>query len=471
MTNSTSQSSSPICVRFAPSPTGRLHIGGVRTALFNYLYARQQGGKFVLRIEDTDRERSKPEHEEEILCSMRWLGLEWDGEPIRQSSRLDRYREAAAELIAKGLAYEAEAPASGASTGNGYSSEFATQPAQFGKKAIYFRMPKQPVKFKDLVHDEVAFDSSLWEDLVIMKSDGYPTYHFAVVVDDHDMGITHVIRGDDHLTNTPKHILLYLAFGWKPPKYAHLPLIMGTDGTPLSKRHGAVAAADYREQGYLPQATLNYLALLGWGPEGNEEIFSLPQLVKKFSLKRITKSNSRFNPEKFLWINGQHLKILSDEEYAKSMTEFWKDRTSFSSAATPQPEHPEWLKILKLYKTRARTWKDLEVQAGYIFQKEIDLDSAVISALMAELFSAKLLEIWCVSAESMSFDSHQELEKMTREVAAKNAVQMGALVHPLRFAISGTKVTPGLFELMNVMGKQTCLERVRNLIVKASKTD
>lgn len=439
MTNSTPTASSPICVRFAPSPTGRLHIGGVRTALFNYLYARQQGGKFILRIEDTDRERSTQEYEDEILFSMRWLGLEWDGEPIRQSSRLERYREAAAELISKGLAYET---------------------VEEGKKAIRFRMPKQAIKFKDLVHEEISFDSTVWEDLVIMKSDGYPTFHFAVVVDDHDMGVTHVIRGDDHLTNTPKHILLYLAFGWKPPKYAHLPLIMGTDGTPLSKRHGAVAASDYREQGYLPQAILNYLALLGWGPEGNEEIFSLPQLVKKFSMKRITKSNSRFNPEKFSWVNSQHLKNLPIDEYLQGMTSYWKERNDWS-------QHPNWEKILVLYKTRARTWKDLEVQAGYVFQEKLDLDPALVSEIMADPSASKLLEFWCVAAEGMSFDSHEALEKMTREVAAKEAVQASALVHPLRFALSGTKVTPGLFELMNVIGKELCLKRVRALIQKA----
>lgn len=442
MTQSSPQPQSPICVRFAPSPTGRLHIGGVRTALFNYLYARQQGGKFVLRIEDTDRERSKPEYEEEILFSMRWLGLEWDGEPIRQSSRLERYREAAAELIAKDLAYESVTD---------------------GKKAVKFRMPKQPVKFKDIVHDEVTFDSSLWEDLVIMKSDGYPTYHFAVVVDDHDMGITHVIRGDDHLTNTPKHILLYLAFGWKPPKYAHLPLIMGTDGTPLSKRHGAVAASDYREQGYLPQATLNYLALLGWGPEGNEEIFSLPQLVKKFSMKRITKSNSRFNPEKFLWLNAQHLKLLPDQDYVRGMTEYWSGRNDWVN-------HPEWQKILLLYKTRARTWKDLELQAGYVFQADLDYDAALVSEIMAAPKSAELLQSWICAAESMDFKSHEALEKMTRDVAAQNEVQAGALIHPLRLAVSGTKVTPGLFELMNVLGKPICLSRVQKLMAVASQS-
>lgn len=405
-----------------------------------------------MRIEDTDRERSKPEHEEEILFSMRWLGLEWDGEPIRQSSRLERYREVAGELISKDLAYEVDEAAAGT----------ISQPST-GNRAVKFRMPKKPVKFTDIVREDVAFDSSLWEDLVIMKSDGYPTYHFAVVVDDHDMGITHVIRGDDHLTNTPKHILLYLALGWKPPKYAHLPLIMGADGTPLSKRHGAVAASDYREEGYLPEATLNYLALLGWGPEGNEEIFTLPQLVKKFSLKRITKSNSRFNPEKFLWVNGQHLKNLSDQEYSQGMTNYWNGRNTWS-------EHPEWNKILKLYKTRARTWKDLEVQAGYIFQKEIEHDPAILAELMSDPALAGLLEKWCVVAETMSFDSHQALEEMTREFVAKHAVSMSALVHPLRFAISGTKVTPGLFELMNVVGKATCLSRVRQFVQKAIKT-
>lgn len=458
--SSTPLSSTPICVRFAPSPTGRLHIGGVRTALFNYLYARQQGGKFVLRIEDTDRERSEKKYEDEILFSMRWLGLEWDGEPIRQSERLPRYQEAAAELISKGLAYESVQPSS--------SSGASTQPGD--KKAVYFRMPKQVVKFKDSVHDEVAFDSSLWEDLVIMKSDGYPTYHFAVVVDDHDMGITHVIRGDDHLTNTPKHILLYLAFGWKPPKYAHLPLIMGADGTPLSKRHGAVAASDYREQGYLAQATLNYLALLGWGPEGNEEIFNLQQLVKKFSLKRITKSNSRFNPEKFLWLNSQHLKNMPDDEYAHGMTEYWAERNVSSSAASPQPDwtqHPQWAQILKLYKTRARTWKDLELQAGYVFQKDLDLDPAICSEMTADAQATAGLKAWVEKAQSMSFEDPMKLEQMTRELAESLGVKPAILIHPLRFAVSGTKVTPGLFELMQVIGKETCLTRIQNLIARA----
>lgn len=439
----------PICVRFAPSPTGRLHIGGVRTALFNYLYARQQGGKFVLRIEDTDRERSEKQYEDEILFSMRWLGLEWDGEPIRQSERLPRYQEAAAELIAKGLAYES---------------------VEEGKKAVRFRMPKQAVKFKDSVHDEVSFDSSLWEDLVIMKSDGYPTYHFAVVVDDHDMGITHVIRGDDHLTNTPKHILLYLAFGWKPPKYAHLPLIMGADGTPLSKRHGAVAASDYRERGYLAQATLNYLALLGWGPEGNEEIFNLPQLVKKFSLKRITKSNSRFNPEKFLWLNSQHLKNMPDEDYLRGMTEYWAGRIVSSSAASPQPDwtqHPQWPQILKLYKTRARNWKDLEIQAGYVFQKDLELDLAICTEMTADPQAVAGLKAWAEKAKGMSFEDPMKLEQLTRELAENLGVKPAVLIHPLRFAVSGTKVTPGLFELMQVIGKETCLARIQILIGKA----
>jgi len=462
--NLPSENSNALCVRFAPSPTGRLHIGGVRTALFNYLYARQQGGKFVLRIEDTDRERSEKKYEDEILFSMRWLGLEWDGEPVRQSERLDRYREVAAELIAKGLAYESEAPLSSDSGAINPSSQSAANP---GKKAIYFRMPKQAVKFKDLVHSEVAFDSSIWEDLVIMKSDGYPTYHFAVVVDDHDMGITHVIRGDDHLTNTPKHILLYLALGWKPPKYAHLPLIMGEDGTPLSKRHGAVAASDYREQGFLPQAVLNYLALLGWGPESNEEIFTLPQLVKKFSMKRITKSNARFNPEKFSWVNCQHLKALSDADYIGGMTEYWHGRIVSSSTVSPQPDwtkHPNWEQILLLYKTRARTWKDLEFQASYVFQKDLEYDATLRAEIMADAKMPQRLKAWAAEAGKKTFDLHSDLEKMTRDLCAREGVEPKVLIHPLRFAISGTKVTPGLFELMVVIGKETCLSRIQAMI-------
>ncbi len=393
-----------------------------------------------MRIEDTDKERSERKYEDEILDSLKWLGLNWDGDPVRQSERLPRYREAAAELIAKGLAYEVE---------------------ENGKKAVRFRMPKQTVKFYDLVRDEVSFDSALWEDLVIMKSDGHPTFHFAVVVDDHDMGITHVIRGDDHLTNTPKHILLYLAFGWKPPKYAHLPLIMGADGTPLSKRHGAVASNDYREQGYLAQAITNYLALLGWGPESNEEIFTLPQLVKKFSIKRITKSNARFNPEKFMWVNAQHMKNLPDSEYIRLMTEFWSNRNNWSKSL-------EWQKILLLYKTRVRTLQDLEFQAGYVFQENIEYDPALKSELMTPS-SLALLVKWAAAFEKVDWGQPAEMEKMTRELAAKEGVQLGAFIHPLRFAVSGTKVTPGLFEVMCVIGKETCLERVRSLIAKAPK--
>jgi len=262
---------SDIRVRFAPSPTGFLHIGGVRTALFNYLYARQQGGKFLLRIEDTDRQRSTPEFEKEILDSMKWLGLDWDEDLVHQSKRLDRYREVAQELVAKGLAYEFEG-------------------------AIKFKIPQTEVKVYDIVRGEVTYDSKEFDDLVIMKSDGYPVFHLAVVVDDHDMGITHVVRGEDHLPNTPRHILLYQALGWKPPKYAHLPLIFGSDGTPLSKRHGAVAVTEYRNKGFLPQGLINYLALLGWNPGTPQEIFSLSELVKQFSLKRVIKSNAQFNP-------------------------------------------------------------------------------------------------------------------------------------------------------------------------------
>ncbi|MBI4394606.1 MAG: glutamate--tRNA ligase, partial [Candidatus Omnitrophica bacterium] len=290
-----------IRVRFAPSPTGFLHIGGVRTALFNYLFARKEKGKFLLRIEDTDRERSKPEFEDEILNSLSWLGLKWDEPILKQSERIGFYQSISERLIQEGLAYR---------EGEG------------GRNAVKFKTPKQKIKFHDLIHGAIEFDGTLLDDLVIQKSDGSPTYHFACVVDDHEMGITHVIRGDDHISNTPRQLFLYEALGWKPPQFAHLPLVFGQDRTPLSKRHGAVSLTAYREEGYLPEGVLNYLALLGWSPSGKEEIFTLPELIERFTLQGINKTNACFDSEKLKWTNAEHLRRLKNEDYIKKLSEF-----------------------------------------------------------------------------------------------------------------------------------------------------
>lgn len=424
---------SDIRVRFAPSPTGYLHIGGVRTALFNYLYARQQGGKFLLRIEDTDAKRSTPEFEQEILGSLRWLGLDWDEEVVHQSKRLERYREIAREFVAKGLAYEFEG-------------------------AVKFRIPQTQVKVYDAVRGEVTYDSKEFEDLVILKSDGYPTFHLAVVVDDHDMNVTHIIRGEDHLPNTPRHLLLYQALGWKAPKYAHLPLIFGTDGTPLSKRHGAVAVSEYRNQGYLPQALLNYLALLGWNPGTPQEIFSLPELVKQFSLKRVIKSNAQFNPEKLLWLNGQHLRAIPGEDYEARITEFWKERMELPSEAS-------WRKLIALYRPRIQIFGELKDQAAYYFSDVTYPDPEAVQAIRSRPELVALLRGWGESAgELPDFEDVTALDQRTRQLAERAGVKPKDIIHPLRLVMTGGTTSPGLFELMSLLGKSTCLARLSRFL-------
>ena len=424
---------SDIRVRFAPSPTGYLHIGGVRTALFNYLYARQQGGKFLLRIEDTDHQRSTQEFEQEILESLKWLGLDWDDGLVHQSSRLERYREVAGELVSKGLAYEFEG-------------------------AVKFKMPKTEVKVYDIVRGEVTYDSKEFEDLVIMKSDGYPVFHLAVVVDDHDMEITHVVRGEDHLPNTPRHILLQQALGWKSPKYAHLPLIFGTDGTPLSKRHGAVAVTEYRNKGFLPQGLVNYLALLGWNPGTPQEIFSLAELVKQFSLKRVIKSNAQFNPEKLLWVNGQHMRAIPGEDYEKQVTEFWKEKL-------PAMPEEKWRRLIALYRPRIQTYGELKVQAAYCFADPDYHDISLMAEIRGNAVAMKLLgELRDVLSTLGDFEDAQVLDQKTKRVTEAAGLKPKDIIHPLRFVLTGGTASPGIFELMNLLGKDTCLKRLSSFL-------
>ncbi len=442
-----------INVRFAPSPTGYLHIGGVRTALFNYLYAKNQGGQFFLRIEDTDRERSKKEYEDEILGALKWLGLNWDNAKlVRQSERLDRYREAADELLKKGLAYEE---------------------IKDGKKAVKFKMPAKKAIFTDLVHEEVQFDASLFDDLVIIKSDGYPTYHMACVIDDHDMQITHVIRGDDHLSNTPRQILLFEALGWKPPKYAHLPLILGSDGTPLSKRHGAVALSSFKNLGYIPEGLLNYLSLLGWGTEGNQELYSLEELTKKFSLKRVNKANARFDTEKLDWINGQQIKKLPEAEYVARITAYFDQFTAESGmtgkAMMKRVGPKKWKELVMLYRSRIKTFRDLLTQAAYCFSDIEKYEQELYDSFLLNKALKKHLEAWYEEAGKMNeteFDTHENVEKMTRETAAGWGIEAKDMIHPLRFAVCGKTVSPGLFELMSVLGKEVCVERLKKFLKK-----
>lgn len=424
---------SNIRVRFAPSPTGYLHIGGVRTALFNYLYARQQGGKFLLRIEDTDRQRSTPEFEQEILQSLSWLGLTWDEELVHQSKRLDRYREVIQELLSKGLAYEFEG-------------------------AVKFKIPQTQVKVYDLIRGEVVYDSKEFDDLVIMKSDGFPTFHLAVIVDDHDMEISHVVRGEDHLPNTPRHILLQQAMGWKSPKYAHLPLIFGADGTPLSKRHGAVAVTEYRNQGYLPEGLLNYLALLGWNPGTNQEILKMPEMIKQFSFKRVVKSNAQFNPEKLLWLNGQHIRLLTQDDYTKRITEYWQGRMEL-------PSQEKWSKLIALYRPRIETFKQLMEQSAYCFAEPEYKDAQLMAEVKGNPATLELLRKLMGELERFAdFSDIHVLDQVTRQIAEAAGLKPKDIIHPLRFVLTGGSASPGIFELMNLIGKHVCLKRLSSFL-------
>ena len=424
-----------ISVRFAPSPTGFLHVGGARTALFNFLYARNQKGKFFLRIEDTDRERSKPEYEKEILESLAWLGLTWEGIPLRQSERFSVYQKEARSLLSKGLVYEEK---------------------KEGRQALLFHMPRREIRFRDELRGEICFNTEVFEDLVLIKSDGFPTYHWACVVDDNEMGITHVIRGEDHLTNTPKQILLLEAMGWTVPRYVHLPLILGSDGSPLSKRHGSVAVSHYQKEGFLPEALFNYLALLGWGPEGNQEFFKSAELIQKFSLKRLIHSGARFDLEKLRWLNARHLRTLSEEDYLKRIRDFYKDG---------EAQQPHFDSVARLFRSRIQTLKDLATKASYCFREVETYDlEAMDRALATPPLCERLLDFRKTLESLPDFEDVVKLETLLRGCAQRDGVEAKALIHPMRLALTGRGVSPGIFELMKVLGKKICLKRLDGLI-------
>ncbi len=417
-------------VRFAPSPTGYLHIGGARTALFNWMYAKAQGGSFVLRIEDTDLERSKPEYEAEILDSMKWLGLTWD-EFYKQSERFAIYKEQAEKLVAEGKAYR-------------------------DGTAVLLKVEKgRLVRFDDLIRTLIEFNTDEIKDQVLMKSDGSPAYSFSCVVDDALMGITHVIRGEDHISNTPKQILIYEALGFKVPKFGHLPLIMGADGARLSKRFGAVAVTDYRGEGFLPEALVNYLMLLGWSP-GNQEIIGLQNACAKFSIKKVNKTAAQFNMEKLKWTNGQYIKACDTARLTDLIIPLLKEEGLIE--ATHDRAHIE--AAVQLFKGRMLTLRDFLERAGFIFVKELSLSEEI----KAELGAKDLARAFGLLAERLEkaepFDT-AAAEKVFRELVAELGMASGDLVHPVRLAISASTIGPGLFETMAVLGRERTVGRLR----------
>jgi len=432
---------SQVRVRFAPSPTGSLHIGGVRTALYNYLFSRSTKGVFLIRIEDTDRERSRPEYEKEILESLEWLGLRWDEPVVRQSERLESYRDAAQTLIRKGLAYVSE---------------------EEGRKAIKMKCPDRPIRFNDLVHGPIHFDGQGLGDFVIQKSDGYPTYHLASVVDDHHMRISHVIRGDDHISNTPRHLLLYEALGWTPPEFAHVPLVFGTDRTPLSKRHGHISLARYREEGYLASALLNDLALLGWSPPSHREFLTREELESEFRLEDINKTNACFDPDKLKWLNSEHLRKLPPDRYVKAVEEF------LGEAMVNRTDRVRELALL--FRDRIQTLGDLRSQASYFFEEDIELEPQAVSKYLSNQETRAHLEaLLNVLEKEGDFSDPQGLERLLRSTAERLGIHARDLIHPTRVAVTGRSVSPGLFDVLVLLGKERVLKRIRYVIIQLSQ--
>ena len=433
-------------VRFAPSPTGALHIGGVRTALFNWLLARHSGGSLVLRIEDTDRERSTPENVEQILDALGWLELDWDEGPIFQSQRVDRHREALEQLLAGGHAYRSPATAEDVRAfKERYGADRGFRGQEEGEGAIRLRVPEPGVTVvHDAVLGDISFDHAHQDDAVIARADGSVLYNFAVAVDDLDAGITHVVRGNDHLSNTPKQVLALEALGAEPPVYAHLPLLHGPDGKKLSKRHGAASVQELRAAGYLPEAVRNYLALLGWGSEDDTTVMSTEELVERFTLDRVSRNPARFDEAKLRWLNGIYLRSLPVDELARRLEEFY-GREGLEPAA-------------QISREKIQTLADFWPLVGFAFDGPAD-DEAARERWLTGDGAALLAEAREALAGVEPFDEHG-VEEALRAIVERHGVKPRDVYQPVRVALAGTTVSPGIFETVALLGRDEVLERI-----------
>ncbi len=416
-------------VRFAPSPTGYLHIGGAHTCLFNWLYARHNKASFILRIEDTDQARSKKEYLDEILESLKWLGLDWD-ELYYQSERFQIYRDMASKLLDEGKAYKAED----------------------GSGAVILKMPQQTARINDMIHGAISFDTALIKDQVLIKSDQSPTYNFACVVDDNDMQVTHIIRGDDHISNTPKQLVIYEALGYKIPQFAHIPMILGSGGGRMSKRAGATAITEYRRMGFLAPALVNYLMLLGWSPGNDQEIMSLSEAVSKFDIMNANKTAATFDMEKLLWLNGQHIRSCDLETLSGLVKPFIMDFDGKSL-----------ISILKLYRERAETLLELAEAFQPFFVKEVEFDKDAAEKLFSQDLTREFLLLED-RFNGLSDFSAAKIEEVFRATVAELGVTVKYLIHPLRLALSGKTGGPGMFEFIEALGKERTIERIERVI-------
>jgi nondiscriminating glutamyl-tRNA synthetase len=479
-----------IRARFAPSPTGSLHIGVAHTALFNWLFARQNGGTFILRIEDTDELRSTEESLQAILGGLKWLGLDWDegpdvGGPVGpylQSQRLDLYNDRLKRLLETGMAYrcyctpeeleERRQDQRAAGLPPRYDGRCrdltAEQQARLRAEgravSVRLRMPQEgQTAFRDLIRGELTFENALLDDIVLQKSSGWPTFHLANVVDDIEMRVTHVIRAEDHISNTPRHIQLYRALGAEPPVYAHLPLILGPDRSKLSKRHGAADLEDFRAAGILPEAMLNYLALLGWSCPQGEEILSREQLLERFSLERVGKAGAVFDRHKLEDVCSEHIRRADPERLADLAIPFLQQQGLVGPEVTP--EYRAWLReVLALLQGRLRTLMQLKEHHSYFFVDEVAFDEKAVSKWLSVPSTADALQAIHSALSAAEPWTAERIEQAVRELADGLGVPAAKLIHPLRAAVTGTTIGPSLFDLVQLLGKARTLRRVERAL-------
>ena len=471
-------------LRFAPSPTGYLHVGGARTALFNWLYARKYGGQFLLRIEDTDKARSTDESTRAIFEGLEWLGLNWDEDVVYQGANLPRHQADARRLLEIGAAYrcfctpaeldERRREAEARKEAFRYDRRCDFLPREEVERrvaagmpyVVRFRVPEGITEWDDLVHERIAFPNKDIDDFVILRSDGTPIYNLAVVSDDIAMGITIVMRGDDHISNTPKQIQLYRALGAQLPTFAHLPMIHGLDGKKLSKRHGATAVGDYQHYGLLPGAMLNFLALLGWSPGGDREIMTVPEMIELFNVDGLQKKAAIFDPKKLEWMNGQHLSMISLEELEPRVT----PKIIEARLATEEElvERRDWyLRLLDLLRVRSRTIDDIVNQARPYFLEDIEYDPTAIAKNWKDpAEAASLLGDTRTSLAAVEVWDAATLETSLRTLAEKRGIAAGKIFQPLRVALTGLTVSPGIFEMLVQMGPSLSLKRIDQALQK-----
>jgi glutamyl-tRNA synthetase len=466
-------------VRFAPSPTGYLHVGGARTALYNWLFARRHEGIFILRIEDTDVDRSRPELVTNILRSLEWLGLTWDEGPFYQSQRLERYRQMAMALEQSGHAYpcfctpeELQARRAQAEVErrpwkyDGKCRTLSTSERQARRErkdpyALRFRVPESgKTSFQDEVFGRIELENAELEDFVLLRSDGNPTYHLGVVTDDLDMRVTHVIRGADHLSNTPKQILMYQALGVPSPAFAHLPLILGPDRQRLSKRHGATSVEAYREQGILPEALVNFLALLGWTPPGAKEILPLDEMVNTFELAAVSKSNAVFDGEKLAWMNSEYLRQLPPGRLLSVAEEELKSAGLWNPSWEGR-ERSRFEQSVLLVQSRMRSPKDFSGSFRAFFADQFDYDPEAVKKFWKDSMLASLFDELAQRISQLASMDVTETEKCLRALAEEKNTKAGLLINGTRVALTGQAVAPGLFEVMAALGRERVVERLR----------